>query len=357
MAVPSRAVAQEGEPEMVALKRPSDWAGLASLAFGPKNKLLAGGTSSLRLNGRQCGCRIVVWSTKGGKPKKEMTGHTSSVTALAFTADGKQIVSHSAESGEVRVFDARRGKQKRMFQTPTLDPQYSYVAPLLSSTGTSLAHFAQGEMEIAGKKKRRTGELTVWDVATGEVRWRRAQTQAETAALSPDGSLVAYYAQELNYRIVDGKAHYSAPNSVVHVLSMADGKVVRSLDVGFMPVGGLAFTVDNKTLIAVNEQLRLFSLSDGKVTSEVADAGVGAGVRWAHMRGDQGGFALAGRFSNDIHLWGLEAGKPVARSVALVDGVQHPMRFNEDFGLLACEISGKPALLRYSNKKKGRRRR
>ncbi len=352
---PAALFAQQAEPAVTELHKPKEWVSLDSFAFGPNGKYVAGGMGIFTLNGHVKGGDVVLWAIKGGKVKKIMSGHTAAVTTLAFTADGKQLVSVSPANGEVRVFDVRRGKEKNLFRTPVLDPTWTSVAPLLSADGGSLVHFEQAVLDIAGKPKRITGALEAWDVATGKVRWRRERTHAETVVLSPDGSLVAYYAQELNYKVVDGKVNYSSPNSVVHVLNRADGAWVRTIKVGYMPIGGLAFTADNLTLLAVNGSLRQFSVADGKQIRQKVDTGIFGGLTWLKLAGDGSRAALNGRYANDIQLWDLTAKPPKSSQAVLVTGAQQPMRFSDDFSLLACEIKGQPALLKFTGKGKRRR--
>jgi len=338
---------QQNEPKVIKLKKPKRWTNLASFAFSDDGKHLIGGMGTFTFNGRVTGGDVLLWTTKNGKLKKTMKGHETAVTAVGFSKDGKQIISFSGKSGEARVFDVKRGKQLRKFQTATLDPQWTSLPALLSNGGASLAHFGQEELDIAGAKKHITGALEVWDVATGKVRWRRDRTYAETAAISTDGTRIAYYAQELNFKVVDGKAHYSPPNSVVRILDMNDGKLLQTLQVGYMPIGGLAFSHDNQSIIAINETVRRFSIKDGKLLGQEVKSGTFGGLNWVQLSSDNKQAACNGEFSNKINMFDLSTTPPTPFAPTVVDGVQPPMRFSPDFTRLACEIEGNPAILHY----------
>lgn len=350
--LPAQASAiQQTAPKVIKLKKPKQWTNLSSFAFSNDGQHLVGGMGTFTFNGHVTGGDVVLWTTKNGKLKKTMKGHETAVTAVAFSKDGKQVVSFSSASGEVRVFDAKRGKERRKFQAPTIDPQWTSVKPMLSGDGASLAHFAQEELDVAGKKKRITGALEIWDVATGKVRWRRDRTYAETASLSADGSLIAYYAQELNFKVIDGKAHYSSPNSVVRVLDMSDGTLLQTLAVGYMPIGGLAFSRDNKSVVAVNETLRRYSVHDGKMIGKKVETGAFGGLNWVQISSDDQQAAYNGELSNKVSMFDLSTTPPTPFAPTVVDGLQPPMLFSPDFRLLACELEGMPALLHYKKKR------
>lgn len=354
--LPAALRGQAAEPAVTMLAKPKQWVGLSSFAFGPSGKYLAAGTDTFTINGRVTGGDVLLWTIKGGKLKKTMPGHRSAVTAVAFRELGKQLVSISAADGEVRVFELRRGKQLSTFQLPGNDPSYTALAPVLAEDGNAVAHFAQGTLDVAGEIKRITGDLAVWDVATGKVRWRRKQTHAETGAISSDGSLLAYYAQETNFKVVDGKANYSPPNSVVHILNMGDGSLVRTIQVGWMPVNGLAFTADNSTLFAVNEELRRFTVATGKLVGDKVATDHMGSLNWLRVTPDGHRAAFNAQLSNQVKWLDLAAKSPKFSVAQLLDGVQPPMCFDATMTRFACEIEGEPALLDFTRKGKSKRR-
>lgn len=333
------------------LARPKSWTGLASFAFAPDGRQVAGGTGTFTMNGSVSGGDVLLWDTRRGKLVKTLSGHRSAVTAIAFTSDGKQVVSFSAADGVVSVFDRKRGKRKRGFEVPAVDPEWVSVPALLATDGAVLARFAQEELDLAGTKKRIIGALELWDVAAGTVRWRRERTFAETATFSPDGSLVAYYAQELNYEIKNGEVSYSPPNSVVRVLQTKDGSEFRAIQVGWNPVNGLAISPDNSTLVAINEELRRYGLADGKQIGKAVAGDALPSRITAQIRADGKALALSSTFSNDLVLWDLAGAEPTSRKAELVEGVQPPMVMAPDFSRLLVDVAGSPVLLDLTGKK------
>jgi WD40 repeat protein len=104
---------------------------------------------------------IVVWQTDTGKRISRPPSHEGAVTCLAFTSDGKHIVSGSLDR-TVRVWDYARGEHLRILATHAkpitaiaISPDDAFVA---SSSGTGellISRLADGKTvaELAGLKK------------------------------------------------------------------------------------------------------------------------------------------------------------------------------------------------------------
>lgn len=73
---------------------------ILSIVLSPDSKQLATGSDTVR-----------VWEVKSGKKLNSMDGHTANVTALAFSPDGKLLVSGSVDNS-VRVWDVETAAQK-----------------------------------------------------------------------------------------------------------------------------------------------------------------------------------------------------------------------------------------------------
>jgi WD40 repeat protein len=91
--------------------------GTTALAFSRDGQLLASGAGFLLPNlGRPPDpVEIKVWDVKTGRLKARLDGHRGSVTGLAFTSDGKGLLS-SGDDGSLRLWDVAEGKQLRLAQ-------------------------------------------------------------------------------------------------------------------------------------------------------------------------------------------------------------------------------------------------
>jgi WD40 repeat protein len=116
----------------------------------------------------------VLWSLEFGR--EIARGQSSTVRALAFTADGR-TVALGREDKRVLLLKAETGKDEAL-----LGPVDGAV--------TALAFFGAGAFLASGSAD---GRVTWWDVAGRRAvhRFRQARSRVSTVAVSPDGLLLA----------------------------------------------------------------------------------------------------------------------------------------------------------------------
>lgn len=141
--------------------------------FSPDGKLLATAGETMP----------TLWELPSGAKKLSFEGHGSSglftsrdVHALAFSPDGKMVVSGAAD-GSIRVWEAATGKVLKTFEEPE---------------GISSVIFSPDGKILAATSK----EVILWELATGRELGRiTAGSEAGARALSPDGKLLAAVAR------------------------------------------------------------------------------------------------------------------------------------------------------------------
>ncbi len=183
-----------------------------------------------------------------------LKGHKENVFGVAFSPDGKMIVTTSGDPS-VKVWDAASGKEIKAFGSgPTTHTQI-VLAAAVHPDGAS---FATASADNTVK---------FWDMPTTRHQMALGQpADATAAAVSPDGSRVAAGG-------ADGKVRF---------YNTADGKLLGELPGAAGAVRSLAFSGNGQTLSALSADgvVRIWNTADSKLLSRYAahpGEGVGAG--------------------------------------------------------------------------------
>jgi WD40 repeat protein len=153
-----------------------------------------------------------------GQVIRTFEGHTSNVTLVAFSPDGRNVLSYGLEN-VLKLWDVTTGK---LLQTIKGDQVYL----------KSVAFSPDGNAILLGSSR----SFTTYDVATAQIS-RHFDADADgqsSVAFSPDGKL-------------------AASGSITHAVklwSLATGEMVRSFAGQTGPVGALALSPDGHSLLA-----------------------------------------------------------------------------------------------------------
>ena len=243
-----------------------------SVAFSPDGKLLASGAS---------GKGIKLWDVETGEVKQTLEGHPYGTDALAFSTDGRMLVSGSEK---VRLWDVKTGRLIREMDEKKI---------LVDSLGVQDVAFSPDGKSIASAGD----HLIIWDVDTGEP-IKQFESGSYVVALSPDGKSIASATSDKVklFDIATGKLKFEAKQSddYARIQSLAfspDGKLLASASLGIISdvkvwdaqtgalkqtlkpykktpeYGGIeavAFSPDGKLLASGNGHIKTITLYDTK---------------------------------------------------------------------------------------------
>jgi WD40 repeat protein len=204
-----------GNPELVQLWDPAD--GTLVRAFQhPKHNGI--GVIALSRDGKSLAAatmdRLVLWDVATGKETASLEAKMGWSMGLAFTPDGKTLVS-GASNTVVHVWDVQSKKLRFSLGRP------------LGTAGASLALSPDGTTAAMGTFY---SQIHVWDLASGKELWADLpghDSPIQSVAFSPDSSLLACGGDRRTVRIWDmktGKPVSQLASNAQLVMWSPDGK-------------------------------------------------------------------------------------------------------------------------------------
>ena len=284
-----------------------DWVNMP--AFSADSRRVATGGASA----------VLVWDCATGQPEAVRMGHTAFVGNLAFSPDGKHLVSVSAD-GTAKMWDAAPLAEPAILATSASD----FSALAVSPDGRRLAagdcvgqlwviDMPRGEETVTAP----LGNGRLWTMAydqtgrrlatgdgSGAIRIWEASFDAPIATLTGPRSVL----HSLAWSGDDSRIAAGHDNGVVCIWDVATGEIVQTLAAHEGTVYDVAYTSDGRQLVTSGPSgARVWELATGELVHDLPTRPVG-NVAALSSAGD---LIAVGTKDREVWLWDAATGTPL----------------------------------------------
>jgi hypothetical protein len=248
-----------------------------AVAYSPDGKTLLSGSDDKT---------VKLWDAGTGQELRTFSGHTSGVDSAAYSPDGRTVVSGSGGDGTVKLWDAETGRELRTL------PEHFLGVP-------SVAYSPDGRTLLSVSFTK----VTFWDVETGQKLHTRYSVGVYSVAYSPDGKTV-----------VSGSV-----GGTVELWDAETGQQLRTLSGHSWPVRAVAYSPDGRTVLSGSDD-NTVKLWDAETGQELRTLSGHTGDVKSVAYSPEGKTLLSGSWDGTVKLWDAATGKELAQFIGFRDG-------------------------------------
>jgi WD40 repeat protein len=258
---------------------------------------------------------VKLWDPSTGRTLRTLTGHTKTVTSVAFSADGTALVSGSADK-TLKLWDTRSGRLLRTFNGHT-----DAVRAVAFSPDGALLASGSGD---SGFPETRDYTVRIWNARTGQL-IRTLLGHGDTiqaVAFTADGKWIVSGS--------GGSRDNPQPeNDAIKLWNVADGREVRTIVSPRGSIHSLALDSGDRWLAYGTDAgaVRLVELATGADVRELT--GRTASIESLAFSPDGNQLAFGGNADANVRRWDLQRGRDPQTLVGR-DGGVHAVAFSSD---------------------------
>ena len=227
--------------------------------------------------------KLSLWDQATGKLLRSLEGHTSSITAVTYSPDGKTLATASYDK-TVRLWETASGKQKQAFS--------GHSAPVLA-----VAFAANGKLLASGGLDK---QVLIWDAKSAKVQQTLKGHEQEVTALA--------WAPGSSQTLASG-----GKEGAVHVWNVKTGKDLKKLFKKLEAINEIVSLTWSKDAGQVvggqgDHRVQIWQLSSGKLIHTLEEGGSPPQVTSLAFS-PNGQILAAGRGNHTMQLWIPRTGK------------------------------------------------
>jgi WD40 repeat protein/uncharacterized caspase-like protein len=268
-------------------------------------------------------------------PKADLvvqTGHTDLVGPVAFSPDGKYIVSGSWD-GTVKLWETESGRELRSWGGFA---GVSANAATVDTRVISVAFSPDGRKIVAGSTD--GSFVSIQITSNGFERLSKCIGSISSVAFSPDGRLVAAACNAFEGKVEGTVTRYESSYKILR-WELANARELPPMFGHELTINTITFSPDGKTLASgsSDKSIRLWDMLTGRQRSKISVANT-EGIFSVAFSPNGKTLAAAGQgpagYENAVRLWDVASGE-ASQTLEGVEGFAHSVTFSTDGERLA----------------------